>query len=289
MSSSAKAGEPVRRDPSVQSLWPLEYWVARSSRTMTIEYDSAFSRLNEPELCIDAVPRRGSRECRVLAAPAVSCAKRTEESAHEHTGTVGTLRHSLRNGFTAYSVLSPENGSFASVAPKKLASRELDASTATSGPHDFAVRFMRVRLAHSTSTASHRTFVTIAKRPSFAARRADSAADLPDDANGIFLREGMDRVLVDLPVVLICRSFLACHSGTRAARARNPSGCIFGCEMDSGFALRAPRNDERESHNTWCTSITTRSAWRAAEPMKRFSISQRYLGAPVSNFGTVRK
>jgi hypothetical protein len=27
------------------------------------------------------------------------------------------IRHSLRNGFTAYFVLSPENGSFASVAP----------------------------------------------------------------------------------------------------------------------------------------------------------------------------
>ena len=27
------------------------------------------------------------------------------------------IRHSLRNGFTAYSELSPENGSFASVAP----------------------------------------------------------------------------------------------------------------------------------------------------------------------------
>ena len=29
------------------------------------------------------------------------------------------IRHSLRNGFTAYSELSPENGSFASVAPWK--------------------------------------------------------------------------------------------------------------------------------------------------------------------------
>ena len=27
------------------------------------------------------------------------------------------IRHSLRNGFTAYNVLSPENGSFTSVAP----------------------------------------------------------------------------------------------------------------------------------------------------------------------------
>jgi len=63
-------------------------------------------------------------------------------------------------------VLSPVNGSFATVIPKKLASRALDASTAASGPHDFAVRFMRVRLAHSASTASHRAFVTIATRPS---------------------------------------------------------------------------------------------------------------------------
>jgi hypothetical protein len=59
--------------------------------------------------------KRGSRECRVLAAPAVSRAKGRKKGAHEHTGTDGTLRHSLRNGFTAYIALSPENGSFASV------------------------------------------------------------------------------------------------------------------------------------------------------------------------------
>ena len=78
----------------------------------------------------------------------------------------GAFRPSLRNGFTAYFVLSPENGSFASVAPEKLASRELNASTAAPGPHDFAVRFRRARLvAPSASTASHRTFVTIANAP----------------------------------------------------------------------------------------------------------------------------
>src|SRR5258705_8955990 len=58
----------------------------------------------------------------------------------------GTLRPSLRNGFTAYFVLFPVNGSFATVIPEKLASRELDASTAASEPHDFAVRFGRARL-----------------------------------------------------------------------------------------------------------------------------------------------
>jgi hypothetical protein len=58
-----------------------------------------------------APKRRGRRECRVLAAPAVSCAKCTKESAHEHTGTVGASRHSLHNGFTAYAVLSPATNS----------------------------------------------------------------------------------------------------------------------------------------------------------------------------------
>src|SRR5437660_2573384 len=88
---------------------------------------------------------RGRREDRVHAAPAVSRAICANKSAHEHTGSAETLRPSLRNGFTADSELSPVNGSFATVAPKKLASRELDASTAASGPHDFAVRSSRTR------------------------------------------------------------------------------------------------------------------------------------------------
>src|SRR6266704_6481459 len=54
---------------------------------------------------------RGSRECRVLAAPAVSCAMCTRKCAHEHTGTAGALRHSLRNGLTAYAALSLETHS----------------------------------------------------------------------------------------------------------------------------------------------------------------------------------
>jgi len=55
---------------------------------------------------------RGRRECRVLAAPAVPCARDGVRCAHEHTGTAGAFRHSLRNGFTAYAELSPETNSF---------------------------------------------------------------------------------------------------------------------------------------------------------------------------------
>src|SRR5215218_7954234 len=58
---------------------------------------------------------RGRRECRMRAAPAVSCATCTKNM---HMSIQGSGEHptSLRSGFTAYNVLSPENGSFASVA-----------------------------------------------------------------------------------------------------------------------------------------------------------------------------
>src|SRR5258708_34386240 len=85
------------------------------------------------------VKRRGRREDRVRAAPAVSCAICTEESAHEHTGSAETLRPSPRNGFTAYNVLSPVTGFLATVAPeKRLLLKELDASIGPPEQHDFA-------------------------------------------------------------------------------------------------------------------------------------------------------
>ena len=41
------------------------------------------------------------------AAPEVSCAVYPKKGAHEHTGAAENIRHSLRNGFTAYNALSP--------------------------------------------------------------------------------------------------------------------------------------------------------------------------------------
>ena len=64
-----------------------------------------------------------------------------EENAHEHTGSAEAIRHSLRNGFTAYIALSPVNGLSCHRHPRSaLASQELDASNGAPGPHDFAVR-----------------------------------------------------------------------------------------------------------------------------------------------------
>jgi hypothetical protein len=86
--------------------------------------------------------------------------KAAQKSAHEHTGSAEAIRPSLRDGFTAYFVLSPVTGFLATVASQKNSAR-LDASIGASGPHDFAVRNDAVRHAHKSardnaaSTASH--------------------------------------------------------------------------------------------------------------------------------------
>ena len=51
--------------------------------------------------------------------PAVSRAN-AQKNAHEHTGAAEAIRHSLRNGFTAYSGLSLATGLVATIAPEKL-------------------------------------------------------------------------------------------------------------------------------------------------------------------------
>jgi hypothetical protein len=87
-----------------------KYFPIRLSKS---RHTPAFPRRVSPEFCNILSPQkvRGRRECRVLAAPAVSCAMCTRKCAHEHTGTDGAFRHSLRSGFTAYAVLSPETNS----------------------------------------------------------------------------------------------------------------------------------------------------------------------------------
>src|SRR5260370_33725607 len=69
------------------------------------------------------------------------------KNAHEQTGSAENIRPSLRNGFTAYFVLSPVIGLS---CHRRLAdtSARLDAGVEASGPHDFAVRFGAVRQRH---------------------------------------------------------------------------------------------------------------------------------------------
>ena len=85
-------------------------------------------------------PKRGRGECRAHGAPAsLVC----EGSGRMHTSSTGPPESPgipARNGFTAYTALSPVNGRSCHRHPEKQASQELDASVAASGPHGFAVR-----------------------------------------------------------------------------------------------------------------------------------------------------
>src|ERR1700730_6632791 len=114
--------------------------------------DSTISRHEMPEACVTFTLHgsRGRREDRVRAAPAVSCARCTRKCAHEHTGSAGASRPSLRNGFTAYSVLSSATGFVAPVAsravPQNLtpASGRQNHTTSPYAPCAFVFRTRRV-------------------------------------------------------------------------------------------------------------------------------------------------
>jgi hypothetical protein len=79
--------------------------------------------------------------------------------------------------------------------------RQLDASVGASGPHGFAVRKLapsstrRLRPPHPAPTS-----VTIAIRPSKGTGWRDYGSDLGKKRTGLFLREGLDRCVGDLPV-----------------------------------------------------------------------------------------
>jgi hypothetical protein len=120
LSSSAKAEDLVRRGLSVQSLPSLDTgsppsWGRQASMRLRSRGMNCprFALISHPPI-VRAQGRPGARRTRGLVCHA------DRKCAHEHTGSAGASRPSLRNGFTAYFDLSPENGSFASVAPEKL-------------------------------------------------------------------------------------------------------------------------------------------------------------------------
>jgi hypothetical protein len=156
-------------------------------RRLTIaKRNSAFSRRRSPEVCKFVCPqkqrahatlKRGRREDRVRAAPAVSCAKmHVAKSAHEHTGSAEAVRPSLRNGFTAYFVLSPVRPGLACHRrpQEAFASCELDTC-------HWGVRTTRLcrTLQPRSSVAA---LASIAPRP-----------NVSDDGQRPFSRDGMAR------------------------------------------------------------------------------------------------
>src|SRR6266702_2052452 len=103
-----------RGDEAIHSFFARHYGLLRFARNDGVIHQHTPPHSRGPitrVLSILFSLKRGSRECRVRAAPAVSCAKLCERTAHEHTGSAETLRHSPRNGFMAYAVISSATNS----------------------------------------------------------------------------------------------------------------------------------------------------------------------------------
>ena len=130
-------------------------------------YSWAISRHDLPEFCISfalsgnprAQGRPGARCPRGLACKWET--KRAHTSIQVQRRASG-LPCAMALRFTS---CSPRRTALLPPSSPGISPAQLDASTATSGPHDFTVRAMCVRPAHQTSTASHRAFVTIASAP----------------------------------------------------------------------------------------------------------------------------
>src|SRR5258708_230152 len=137
---------------------------------------------------------RGRRECRMRAAPEVPCAMGRRVRARAYRAAEA-IRHSLRNGFTAYSVLSPvSRSSLATVAPEKLVSPELDASISGVRTTRLCRTLSRRSLsALPASTASRPTFRGDHDTPLLTGRDGDRyPTDLPFGKSEIFLILGLD-------------------------------------------------------------------------------------------------
>jgi hypothetical protein len=103
------------------------------------------------EICPSMAEGAGKAGCPVHPQPRVQSRK--------HTSVVtftGTFRPSLRNGFTAYFVLSPVIGLFCH-RHRRSCLHQLDAGVEASGPHDFAVRNMALSSAAPAASTASRT------------------------------------------------------------------------------------------------------------------------------------
>ncbi len=143
----------------------------------------------------------GRRECRVHAAPAVSCAVSAKRYAHEHTGEAEAVRHPLRSGSTAYTalslvsefVLSPSSADWRPSQPGRIKRASTDLAPATgvrttrlrrtdsagrrarrvSLTSFLALQFTRAPDAIASTASRSQRLMTIAKRPSW--REQDGA------------------------------------------------------------------------------------------------------------------
>src|SRR5258708_20262754 len=86
-----------------------------------------------------AIDFRTSLNQRAQGMPDARCTRDLVCNVHKNVRTrayraAEAIRHSLRNGFTAYNALTPVIGLFDTVAPEKHTSQALDTTAKPSGP-----------------------------------------------------------------------------------------------------------------------------------------------------------
>ena len=142
------------------------------------------------------------------AAPAVSCAAmRLARDAHEHTGSAEASRPSLRNGFTVYFALFPENGSFASVARKQL-SPPTDLTPAPRRQNHTTSPYASATLV-SYGIGVHRICPRVSDDGQRPSSRGETAALMPliwVRTKAVYFCAKGSTDFTDLPVVPVCRS-----------------------------------------------------------------------------------
>jgi hypothetical protein len=165
---------------------------------MTAKHSVAISPRISLEFCSNVPPSsyRGRRECRTLGASAAACAV-VESTRVSHHGHAGNIRHSPRNGFTAYFALSPVTGLSCHRHRRDAKHhRQLDASVGASGPHDFAVRKVALSSAAQPASIASQPYVRddretpLSCGPGWKRHRSD----LGQKKTGIFLRGGTGQV-----------------------------------------------------------------------------------------------
>ena len=131
-------------------------------------------------VALEAEEGAGNAGCRPHPWPA--CNKKSRRQSPQVRRN--SRRHSLRNGLTAYLALSLVYRAFLATIACTFVTHKLDPSVGRSGPHDFAVRVSRARLARQHA---HRiplpTSVRIAIRLLWTRDARIRATDLPDVAS----------------------------------------------------------------------------------------------------------
>ena len=132
-------GYPVRSDRGYRNETPVEYWIAAFA-AMTPDMCPRSRDALRPRFAgnFPPSPFRGRRECRMRAAPEVSCAMGRRSA---RMSIQGSGEHPASPAQWLYGLLRALPGEPCTVAT-------VDANFGASGPHVFAVRFGAVRQGH---------------------------------------------------------------------------------------------------------------------------------------------